>query len=227
MRFQQWAKGIQISLVQAELQQQSYKNVQKRIQEEAKHKSKSRSIIQKGGVITIEAARCRPQEKAEKEKAAAIKKPERSILIAVTKVKASLNRHGINTCKAERERKKQVKAIKVRVEIVPAEMLVAICDPERDPSPENLESLQVHPDILQALLLLESLSSSISYSEAADVQIYTTTGEAERRYTIDHTGGGNSFTVDDGEDLVGESDSDSSSISSDSIMRNANFVSFN
>jgi len=51
-RFQQWAKGTQISLAQAELQQQSYHDVQARILEEARRKSKSRRVIQKGGVVT-------------------------------------------------------------------------------------------------------------------------------------------------------------------------------
>ncbi|RPA97179.1 hypothetical protein L873DRAFT_1920878 [Choiromyces venosus 120613-1] len=158
VRFQQWAKGTQISLAQAELQQQSYNNVQTRIQEEAKHKSKSRRVIQKGSVITIKAVRYRQLEKAEKEKAAAIKKTRRSIQIAVNKAKASPNHCGINAHEAGEERKKQGKTTDVRGEIVPAELLVVIHDTERDPSPEDLESLQVLPDLLQALLLLEPLS---------------------------------------------------------------------
>lgn len=43
-RFQQWAKGTQISLAQAEFQQQTYHNIQSRIQEEAKCKSNSRRV---------------------------------------------------------------------------------------------------------------------------------------------------------------------------------------
>ncbi|RPB04969.1 hypothetical protein L873DRAFT_1840235 [Choiromyces venosus 120613-1] len=142
-----------------------------------------------------------------------------------------------NLTGAEKARKQQVKAIQIRGEIVPAEMLVTIPYPERDPSPEDLESLQAPPDLLQALLLLEPTPSSATSTidpqllaldfEEEDIEIYTNRREAEQRYTTESTSGENSFTVDDGEDLTGESDSDSSCISSDSIIRNANFVSLN
>ena len=94
------------------------------------------------GVITVEAARLREQEKAAKEKAATLKKAQKSIQIAVNKAKASLNRRGINARKTEKERKKQVKAIQAKGEIVPPEMQIAIPDPERNPSAEDLASLQ-------------------------------------------------------------------------------------
>ncbi|RPA96089.1 hypothetical protein L873DRAFT_1845586 [Choiromyces venosus 120613-1] len=185
----------------------------------------------------VEAARLKQQEKAEKEKATTIKKAQKNIQIAVNKAKASLNCHGVAAHKAEKARKQQVKAIQIRGEIVPAEMLVTIPDPERDPSPEDLESLQAPPDLLQALLLQEptpaSATSTIDLQllgldfEEEDIEIYTTRREAEQRYTTESASGENSFTVDDGEDLTGESDSDSSCISSDSIIRNANFVSLN
>ena len=62
-RFQQWAKGTQISLTHAELQHQSYHNVQARILKKTKRKSTFRRVIQKGGMITIEVARVRKKEK--------------------------------------------------------------------------------------------------------------------------------------------------------------------
>ncbi|RPB02711.1 hypothetical protein L873DRAFT_1841602 [Choiromyces venosus 120613-1] len=166
----------------------------------------------------------------------AIKKTQKNIQIAVNKAKSSLNCHGITARKAEKVRKQQVKAIQIRGEIVPVEMLVTIPNPERDPSSEDLESLQAPPDLLQALLLLEptpaSATSTIDPQLLAldfeeDSEIYTTRREAEQRYTTESASGENSFTVDDGEDLTGESDSDSSCISSDSIIRNADFVSLN
>ncbi|RPA95172.1 hypothetical protein L873DRAFT_1846183 [Choiromyces venosus 120613-1] len=198
--------------------------------------SNTRRVVQKGGVITVEAVRLKQQEKAEKEKATAIKKAQKNIQIAVNKAKASLNCHGIAAHKAEKARKQQVRAIQIRGEIFPAEMLVTIPDPERDPSPEDLESLQAPPDLLQALLLLEPTPASatstidpqlLTLDFEEDIEIYTTRREAEQRYTTESASGENSFTVDDGEDLTGESDSDSSCISSDSIIRNANFVSLN
>jgi len=104
-RFQKWVKGTEISLAQAELQQQSYHNVHTRIQEAAKRKSKSRRVNQKGGVITVENARLRQQEKAEQEKAAAIKRAQKHIETSLNKAKAALNRRGISAGKAEKQKR--------------------------------------------------------------------------------------------------------------------------
>jgi len=54
-KFQQWAEGTQICLAEAQLQQESYRAVQSRIQEEEKRrKTKSRRVIQKGGIILLQ-----------------------------------------------------------------------------------------------------------------------------------------------------------------------------
>jgi len=69
-------------------------------------------------------------------------------------------------------------------EIIPAEMLIPIPDPEKHPSPEDLESLQSPPDLLQALLISEPIASTNSGtinpqllaldSQIPDIEIYTT-----------------------------------------------------
>jgi len=187
-------------------------------------------VIQKGGVITVENARLRQQEKAEKEKAAAIKRAQKHIQTAVNKAKAALNYRSISARKAEKQRKQLVKEMQSKGEIIPAEMLIPIPDPEKHPSPEDLESLQPPLDLLQALLILEPIASTNSGtidpqlltldSQIPDIEIYTTREGAEARYGL-----GNTIIVDDRENCAEESDSDSSSISADSIMRNANFVS--
>ena len=232
-RFQQWAKGTQISLAQAELQQQTYHNVQSRIQEAAKHKSNSRRVIQTGGEISVQSARLKKKQKSDKEKAAAIKKAQRSIQTAVNKAKASLHRRGVDARKAEKERKNQVRLILAAGGIVPAELLIAIPDPEKSPSAEDLESLQAPPDLLQALLMLEPAATSTTSvidpqllglgGETGDWEIYTT------RQQVDQAGIANTYTgnLNNCEDSGGESDSDSSCISTDSITRNANFVALN
>jgi len=67
VKFQQWAEGTQICLAEAQLQQASYRAVQSRIQEEEKRrKTKSRRVIQKGGIITAADARLRKKEKDQK-----------------------------------------------------------------------------------------------------------------------------------------------------------------
>lgn len=98
-------------------------------------KTKSCKVIQKGGEIRVEDARLRKKENEQSHKAAAIKKAQRNIQIAVNKAKASLNRCGIDARKTERARRKQVKEIETVGGIVPTELLLAIPDPEKNPSP--------------------------------------------------------------------------------------------
>ena len=123
--------------------------------EAAQRKSKCRWVIQKGSVITVVSAQLRKKAKEQKEKAQAIKKAQKNIQIAINKAKASLNCRGIAACKAEKERKKQVKIIQAEGGIVPVEHLVVIPDPEKHSSPEDLESLEAPPDLLQVLLILQ------------------------------------------------------------------------
>ena len=183
-RFQQWAKGTEICLAEAQLQQESYRTVPARIQEAEKCKNNSRRVIQKGGAITVEGARLRMKEKEEKLKADAIKKAHKNIQVAMNTAKAALNRHGIDARKAEKERKQQMQMIQTQGGIVPAELTIPIHDPEKNPSPEDLESL-LAPDLLQALLILEPTSitgagagmgnsqSEDTMDDAGEVQIYT------------------------------------------------------
>jgi len=62
-RFQQWAKVIEGCLAKAQLQEETYHNVQTRINDTEKCKAKSRRVIRKGGVITIDEARLKQYEK--------------------------------------------------------------------------------------------------------------------------------------------------------------------
>jgi len=226
-KFQQWAKATEICLAEAQLQQDSYHSVQARIREEEKRcKTKSRRVIQKGGVITVEAARLRKNENDQKQKLTAIKKAQKDIQVAINKAKAALNRHGIDARKSAKERKKQVQNIRAQGGIIPSKMLIPIPDPEKNPTPDDLEALQAPPDLLQALLMLEPAplgGATIGHQpqpqlgdedELEEFEIWL--GEQDRR----------DLGVD-GVELGVESDSDSSSISYDSIATNADFITFN
>ena len=85
-------------------------------------------------------------------------------------------------------------------------MTIPIRDPEKNPTPDELEALQVHPSISQAVpidpVLLDSETSSV------DFQI-----DPEMEEAIED--------IKDSNDSGSESDA-----SIDSIARNADFVSF-
>ena len=222
-RFQQWAKGTQICLAEGQLQEESYRAIQSKIQEQEKRKTKSRRSIQAGGMISVEGARKKRAEKDLKEKTAAIKKARKDIQVAVNKAMAALHRRGVDARKAERERKNQVQNILTQGGIPQSELLIPITDPEKNPSPEDLESLQTPPDLLQALLMLDP--STHVTPGTSDVEIITGSSQVQQRNI--EIGGSPVLRESDCEDLGSESDSNSSCTSSDSIMRNADFVTFN
>ena len=182
------------------------------------------------------------KEKEKKLKTDTIRGARKNIQVAMNKAKAALNRRGSDARKAEEERKQQVQMIQAQGGIVPAELTIPIDDPEKNPSPEDLESLLTLPDSVQALLILEPKSITgaragmgISQTEdtigdAGEIQIYTNNQQVRS---------GDGFTRDTGiqianreeggncDNLSSESDSDSSCTSHDSIVRNADLIAFN
>ena len=211
-------------LVPGELERESYQIIQARVQEEKRRKANSLKVIQRGAMITVESARERKKEKEEKERADAINKVRKNIQVVVNKAKTTLNCHGINTDKAETQRNTQIQRFLAAGGIVPTELLILISDPEKNPSAQDLESLEPPPDLLLALLLLELISHSTS--NVIDSQLLALSGEVEnglggqRGVKTSHSG-------DNSEDSGNESDSGSSSTSNDLITSIANFVAFN
>ena len=57
--------------------------------------------------------------------------------------------------------------LQAKGEFVPIELTIPIRDPEKNPTPDELEALQVHPSISQAVpidpVLLESETSSVDF----------------------------------------------------------------
>lgn len=106
-------------------------------------------------------------------------------------------------------------------------MLIPIPDPEKNPTPADLEALQVSPDLLQALLILDPTPHNATITgDLVQLEAEDELGEVEV-----HLGGGQGvghlLVESDCEELGNKSDSDSSSTSCDSIARNADFITFN
>ncbi|RPA90050.1 hypothetical protein L873DRAFT_1795728 [Choiromyces venosus 120613-1] len=137
--------------------------------------------------------------------------------------KAALHHHSIDTCKVEKERKKQVQIIQAQGGVLQSELMIPIIDTENNLSAEDLESLQLPPDPLQALLILGS--STWSTTATGELEIITRSGQVQWRNI--EISGSQVLVESDCEDLGSKSDSDSSCTSSDSIARNTDFVTFN
>ena len=166
----------------------------------------------------------------------AIKRAKKNIQIATNKAKVALKAHGIHARKEEKERKKHVQNLQTQGVAIPSEWLIPILDPERNPTPEDLESLLPPPDLLQALLLLEPTDTTGNIN-VIDPQLLQNTEEVDNfeihgmLYPIVNADLIlNASGIEDqasNDDMVDESDSDGSCVSMDSIMRNADFVDLN
>jgi hypothetical protein len=117
--------------------------MQIQLTEQQKAQTRSRRSINASGPLEVEQAQEKKEAKARKEKDKAIRKAEKAVNNAINKAKKALNRRGIDTCKAERDRKKAI--TEFNKEFIPVDLLTPIRDPSKDPTLEDLESLKPHP----------------------------------------------------------------------------------
>jgi hypothetical protein len=221
-RFQEWTYNTKTHLTKAQLHEYESQLLHARLQEQQKTRIRSRKSINSGGPITVEAAREKIQLKEKKEKEEAIRKAEKAVNDAVKKAQKELNRKGIDARKAERQRKKAVLELETRGEFIPLALCTPIRDPKKNPTAEELESLQPHPSLIQALNALRP--------PPIDPQLLDN-GDSEVEFQLVHTIGArpvipNDSDNSDNDDDVGiVSESDESEASIDSIARNADFIS--
>ena len=89
--------------------------------------------------------------KEQKEQEQAARKAARAVTGAINQAKKAHHQAGVNARRAERERKKKMSESQAKGEFVPIELTIPIRDPEKNPTPDELEALQVHPSISQAV----------------------------------------------------------------------------
>jgi hypothetical protein len=93
--------------------------------------------------------------KAEKQQDEAIWKAQKAIDDWIKKAEKALNRRGIDARCAERERKKKLAELQASGAFIPIDIYEPIRDPEKSPTPEDLETLKPHPSLTQALEALQ------------------------------------------------------------------------
>jgi hypothetical protein len=148
-RFQSMAKGTKIVLACTDIQRVEHTVLQEQVSRQAKQRLRSRKRISAGGPLTASEARHKIEIKAQKEKEDRAKRAAKAIQVDRNKRRIALNARGVVARRQERERKDRIKALQARGQPVPLELTIPIRDPEKDPSPEDLESLEPHPSIAQ------------------------------------------------------------------------------
>ena len=148
-RFQSMAKGTKIVLARADIERVEHTLLRERVGQQAKQRLRSKKRISAGGRLLASEAREKIAAKEQKEKEDKARRAAKAIQVDRNKRKAVLYARGVAARKQERERKAKVRALEAAGQLVPAEIMVPIRDPEKDPSAEDLESLEPHPSIAQ------------------------------------------------------------------------------
>jgi hypothetical protein len=75
------------------------------------------------------------------------KRAAKAIQVDRNKRRIALYERGKAARKQERARKARIKALRRTGQLVPVELTILIRDPEKNPTPEDLESLEPHPSV--------------------------------------------------------------------------------
>jgi hypothetical protein len=143
------AKGTNIALARANIQRVEHSLLQERVSQQAKARLRSRKRISTGGPLLASEARGKIAAKEQKEREDRTRRAAKAIQVDRNKRKAALHTRGVLARRQEKERKDRIKVLLATDQPVPTELRVPIRDPEKDPSAEDLESLQPHPSIAQ------------------------------------------------------------------------------
>jgi hypothetical protein len=139
-RFQSMAKGTKIVLARADIQRVEHTVLQEQVSRQAKQRLRSRKRISTGGPLLVSEARHKIEMKEQKEKEDRAKRAAKAIQVDRNKRRAALYTRGVLARRQEKERKDRIKALQSTGHPVPLELTIPIRDPEKDPSPEDLES---------------------------------------------------------------------------------------
>lgn len=128
---------------------------------------RSRKRLNYGGPLTAEAARSKIAEKIQKEQDIKAKKIARLIKQDRNKKLRELHARGVAARKEEKQWKKRVKELETAREAVPIELATPIRDPEKDPLPADIESLEPNPSLTQQSMELYSSSNILENTPTA------------------------------------------------------------
>jgi hypothetical protein len=143
------AKGTKIILARADIQYIEHTVLREQVSRQAKQRLRSRKRISAGGPLTASDARHKIETKEQKEKEDRARRAAKAIQVDRNKRRAALNAIGVVARRQEKERKDRIKALQAAGQPVPLELTIPIQDPEKDPSPKDLESFEPHPSIAQ------------------------------------------------------------------------------
>jgi hypothetical protein len=191
-------------------------------QEQLKAWNTSQRSLNTGGLLNVEEAREKQVAKKEKETDKAICKVQKAITEAVNKAKRALNRQGIEARKLEREQRQLLQELQVQNEFIDIDLLDSIRDPEKNPTAEDLESLQLYPLLVQALVDLQvPIDPELFIDNSCEVQFKLTKAEDNIDVVVQDE------SCDSDMNQISrdyKSESEESQESLDSIARNADFI---
>lgn len=156
---EQHVKTLKLAKVQlsyAHLVDTDHQTIQTQLLEDQKRRTNSRKSLYKGGAISVADARKKRDNCDKKEHNDAVWKAQTAINRYVNKAKKNFKARGVQAHKDEKDCKKRLQKCLARGEEPLIGMNKPIHDPEKDPSDVDLEALQPHPSLVEALNALFS-----------------------------------------------------------------------
>ncbi|OBT70875.1 hypothetical protein VF21_10070 [Pseudogymnoascus sp. 05NY08] len=111
-RYENWAAGTELVLVNAQLQELDYSILERQVLEQRNQRAKSRRTLQAGGVLSVENARHLQAQKLQKEANKKARKEARIAKSATIQAHKDLHQAGVAARKEERLRKKRVAVLR-------------------------------------------------------------------------------------------------------------------
>ena len=175
----------------------------------------NRYSINTDSPINIETA-CQKKKNTKEQKAKdkAIYKVQKAINNNIQKSKIAFNYKRIKARKSETEYKRLLLELTAKEEFISLELFILIYNPEKNPTPANLESLKPYPSLVQALRELQSstinLINPVLLNNNTNIKFQLELPK-ELVEMVDDSSDAGSYELDK---------------SIDSIARNADFISF-
>lgn len=231
-------KKARVQLSYAHLIQSEHQATQARLSEDQKRQTTARKSLHKGGAISVTDARKKKLDRDQKEMEDEIRKAETAITREVNKAKKELKARGVIARREERERKKAIQGYISRGELLPIGIEVEICDPEKNPTEAEQDTLLPNISLVEKLNSLRPPTISVlGQRETVEPEEIDDEEEGEIDVVTEVVDEGPDEVLGDWEDSDSELESDEvesiadstdveSRSSMDSIARNADFIAF-
>jgi hypothetical protein len=154
-RFKKTMKAVRVNLNRAAITEMEHKVLKNQVDEQGKRKLTSRKSVQTGGSLEASWALQKIKEKRQFERSEALRKARKACDDWVKRAEKAYHLAGVDARRTNRNNRNKVIELEAAGLLVPAELLITVRDPSKDPTPAELDALLPNPSLVQAVEELE------------------------------------------------------------------------